>query len=320
MYSVRGGNMEKGRWKQNRSFPRDWKVTNERLVVRGEFLLDLDWVKSWDKELEEMNKGKRGHPYEFPESLIKFQAVLSQWIAYRGLEGVARKLEEHNLISKHNDYSSAYRRIVKMDSEIELPKVGSISVTTDGSGIKMNSAGEYRKDKYGNKGAKKYIRVVITADPFKKDLLDCEVFVDGEGPSEPEVAMSHLEELIKKGFDIDKFWGDGSFDVKDLFNLLQKYNIESAIKIREDASENADGSMRRAREVKEYKEKGYKEWARSKHYGRRWTGTEVIFSAVKGIFGEKTRSKDVENMIKEVKRRFWAYQRMKRYADLRVPA
>ena len=132
--------------------------------------------------------------------------------------------------------------------------------------------------------------------------------------------MSHLEELIEKGFDIDKFWGDGTFDVKDLFNLLQKYNIESAIKIREDASENADGSMRRAREVKEYKEKGYKEWARSKHYGRRWTGTEVIFSAVKGIFGEKTRSKYVENMIKEVKRRFWAYQRMKRYADLRVPA
>lgn len=320
MYSVRGGNMEKGRWKQNRSFPRDWKVTNERLVVRGEFLLDLDWVKSWDKELEEMNKGKKGHPYEFPESLIRFQAVLSQWIAYRGLEGVARKLEEHNLISKHNDYSSAYRRIIKMNSEIELPKVGSISTTTDGSGMKMNSAGEYRKDKYGNKGQKKYIRVVITADPHTKDLLDCEVFVDGEGPSEPEVAVLHLEELIEKGFDIDKFWGDGAFDVKDLFNLLQKYNIESAIKIREDASENADGSMRRAREVKEYKEKGYKEWARKKHYGRRWTGTEVIFSAVKGIFGEKTRAKDIGNMIKEVKRRFWAYQRMKRYAEARVPA
>ena len=64
--------MKKERWKQNRSFPRDWKVTNERLVVRGEFLLDLEWVKSWDKELDEMNNGKRGHPYEFPESLIRF--------------------------------------------------------------------------------------------------------------------------------------------------------------------------------------------------------------------------------------------------------
>ena len=312
--------MKKDRWNQNRSFPRDWRLTNERLVVRGEFLLELDWVKSWDTELADMNKGKRGHPYEFPESLIKFQAVLNQWISYRGLEGVARKLEENSLIQRHNDYSSAYRRIVKMNPEIELPKVGSISVTTDGSGMKMNSAGEYRKDKYGNKGNKKYIRVVITADPFKKDLLECEVFVDGEGPSEPEVAMSHLEELIKKGFDIDKFWGDGAFDVKDLFNFLQKQGILSAIKIRENASDKADGSMRRAREIEEYKKLGYKKWARKKHYGRRWTGTEVIYSAVKGIFGENTRSKDIPNMIKEVKRRFWAYQRMKRYAEEKVPA
>ncbi len=112
-----------------------------------------------------------------------------------------------------------------------------------------------------NKGKKGYPYEFITADPFKKDLLDCEVFVDGV------------------------------FDVKDLFNFLQKYGILSAIKIRENASDNADGSMRRAREVEEYKKEGYKEWARKKRYGRRWTRTEVIFSAVKGIFGENTRSK-----------------------------
>ena len=312
--------MKKDRWKQNRTFLRDWRVINERLVVRGEFLLDLDWAKHWDEELDEMNKGKKGHPYEFPESLIEFQAVLNQWVNFRGIEGVTRKVESYSLIPKHNDYSSAFRRIKKMNTDIERPEIKKISATTDGSGMKMNSAGEYRTDRYGNKGDKKYLRVVITADPFTKDLLDCEVHVDGEGLSEPEVAMSHLEELIKEGFSIGKFWGDGAFDVKDLFNFLQKYGILSAIKIRENASDNANGSMRRAREVEEYKKDGYEEWARKKHYGRRWTGTEVIFSAVKGIFGEKTRAKDVDGMIKEVKRRFWAYQRMKRYAEQRVSA
>ena len=164
--------MEKGRWKQNRTFLRDWKVVNERLVVRGEFLLDLDWAKHWDEELGEMNKGKKGHPYEFPESLIEFQAVLNQWVNFRGIEGVTRKVESYNLIPKHNDYSSAFRRIKKMNTDIERPEIKKISTATDGSGIKMNSAGEYRKDKYGNKGDKKYLRVVITADPFTKDLLD----------------------------------------------------------------------------------------------------------------------------------------------------
>jgi hypothetical protein len=34
-------------------------------------------------------------------------------------------------------------------------------------------------------------------------------------------------------------------------------------------------------------------------------GTKLIFSAVKCIFGEKTRAKKIPNMIGEVKRSFW---------------
>ena len=81
----------KEKWKQNRTFLRDWKVVNERLVVRGEFLLDLDWAKDWDNELEEMNECKRGHPYEFPESLIEFQAVIKPMGKLQGHRGSNKK-------------------------------------------------------------------------------------------------------------------------------------------------------------------------------------------------------------------------------------
>ena len=306
------------RWSDKRTFLRDWKVVNEQLVVRGEFLLDLEFAKNWDKELEEMNNGKRGHPYEFPNSLIEFQAVLNQWVNIRGIEGITRKVEEYSIIPNYNDYSSAFRRIQKLNVQIPPTKARKVSASTDGSGIKMSSRGEYREDKYGNKGPKKFLRVIITADPFTKNLLDCEVQVDGEGESEPHTAITHLKKLLCEGVTIDKFWGDGAFDSKEMFNFLQKHGILAAIKIRENASSKADGSFRRAREVKEYMEKGYKKWAMDKHYGRRWTGTEAIFSAVKGIFGEKTRSKYIPNMILEVKRRFWAYQRMKMYAEIKM--
>jgi hypothetical protein len=39
---------------------RDWKRINEALVKRGELLLDLDFAKGWEDELEVMNKGKEG--------------------------------------------------------------------------------------------------------------------------------------------------------------------------------------------------------------------------------------------------------------------
>ena len=72
--------------------------------------------------------------------------------------------------------------------------------------------------------------------------------------------------------------------------------------------------MRRVREVFKYKTQLWGDWACSKSYGLRWLGTEGIFSAVKRIFGGKTRAKTVENMCLEVRRRFWAYERMRQYA------
>ena len=304
------------RWGKKFEDKRDWKVENEKYVVRGEFLIDFDFVKSWDKELEEMNKGKKGAPYQFPESFIELLAVWGQWVSTRGLQGITRRFQMYGLVPKEADYSTISIRVNKIDTSFELPKEGNISVSTDGSGMKMSNRGDYKETKYGD-GKKKFLRVTISADPYKKRLLDIDVCVDGEGDSEPEIAMSHLENLIALGYDLDKFFGDGAFDVHELFDLLCQYAILASIKIRKNASLDPEGkgSWKRKQEVLNYRKKKYKKWAKEKEYGRRWPGTEGIFSAVKGIFGEETRSKNVDNMIHEVKRKFWAYDKMCRYAE-----
>jgi hypothetical protein len=304
------------RWGKKIVDKRLWEIVNEMYVVRGEFLFDLDFVKSWDNELENMNKSKRGAPFQFPESFIEWLAVLSQWISNRGLQGVTRRFQQYGLIPKEADYSTISIRVNKIDTSFELPKEGHISVSTDGSGMKMTNRGDYKETKYGD-GKKKFLKVTISADPYKKKLLDIDVSVDGEGDSEPQVAMSHLEALIEAGFDVDKFFGDGAFDVHDLFDLLDQYAILSGIKIRKNASLDPEGkgSWRRKQEILKYRKKGYKRWARENEYGRRWTGTEGIFSALKRISGEGTRSKSINNMLHEVKRKFWAYDQMCTYAN-----
>ena len=183
------------RWGKKYKDTRDWKSYSEELVVRGEFLLELDWVKSWDKEVEQMNQGKRGAPYIFPESLIELQAVWNQWVDFRGVEGITRKLQEYDLIPEYNDFSTINRRVNKIEAEVTLPQEGTIFVSCDGSGMKMTNRGDYKETKYGKK-KKKFVKVTISADPIKKKLLAVDVSIDGEGPSEPEVAISHLEELI----------------------------------------------------------------------------------------------------------------------------
>ena len=203
----------------------------------------------------------------------------------------------------------------KWKGKFPKPKSKEMSVSTDGSGIKMNMSGEYFEQMYGKGDRKKFIKVVVSADPFEKDILKIEVSLEGEGLSEPDIAEKHMKELIKNGIDIGRFFGDGSLDKHNLFDFCDQHKINTSIKIRENADPEAEGSWRRSIEVKKYKKLGYKKWAKQNKYGRRWTGTEGIFSAVKKIYGERVRAHKVENMCLEAKRKFWAYQIIKKYAE-----
>ena len=304
---------EHKRWGKKFKDRRDWRKYNEQLVVRGEFYLDCGWVKSWNKELEAMNDGKVGARYEYPDSFMRYLAVLHQWIDYRGLEGFARKLVEFSELPQASDYSNVCRRVNRTDVKFELPKE-SCCVATDGSGMKFENAGEYRARMYGKR--RKYIKVVISADPNRKKMLNCEVGIEGELPSEPDIARDHMEKLMLKGVDVKKFFGDGSYDDMDLWAFLEHNEIEPAVKPRKNAVLQGDKSLRDT-EVLEIR-KGYKKWGRERQYGLRWNGTEGIFSSVKRKFGEQTRAHKVENACSEVKRKFWIYDRMKTYAERRA--
>ena len=304
---------ERKRWGKKFVDRRDWVKYNEQLVIRGEFYLDCEWVKAWNAELTNMNKGKVGAKYVFPESLIRLQAVWHQWIDYRGVEGITRKLAEAAQLPAFNDYSTINRRVNRTGANFTLPK-NDCCVSTDGSGMKFENAGEYRARMYGKR--RKYIKVVISADPITKKMIECEVGVEGEIKPEPEIAMKHMEDLLMHGITVKKFWGDGSFDTLDIFAFLEHNEIEAAVKPRKNAILE-EGDCLRNREIKSIK-KGYKRWARERQYGLRWNGTEGIFSAVKRKFGEQTRSHNVENACSEVRRKFWAYDTMKAYAELRA--
>ena len=307
------------RWGKKVFYIRNWRKVNGEGIERGAFYLDFEWAQNWEKELAEMNAGKVGAPYQFPHSLIRWQAFLAQFFNYRACQGITQQIHLFAQIPNYNHYSTIWRRVTVFDEPLPKPKSKNISASTDGSGVKSNMAGEYFEDKYGD-GRKRYIKVTITADPYEKDLLKVEVSLEGEGLSEPQVAEKHMDELIKEGCDINEFFMDGAGDTHQLFDFCDQHNIQPVIKIRENAivDPGGGGSWRRRVEVYWYDKWGYKKWAKKKHYGRRWTGTEGIFSAVKRIFSERVRSREIENMCKEAKRKFWCYAILRRYAQEKV--
>jgi len=300
------------RWGKEFKDKRDWIDYNSKQIKRGEWFFDFSFLKYISKELGIMNHNKIGKPYQYSNSFIEFEAKLQPYFDYRSIQGICTALQGKIESFPINHYSNACRRINNMN--LDLPTVNfdkPIYVGNDGSGVKVSNRGEWMRQKWQVRRG--WIKAIITVDVESKKLLDIEVFEKGE--SEPDVFVRHIKRLIKNGATIIKACADGAHDKRKLFNALEKYNIEQVIKIRSNASTKAKGSISRAREVRNYKEKGYKDWAREKEYGMRWA-TEGKFSSVKRKFGEYVRSTKKNNMIEEARRKFVLYERMMAYINV----
>ena len=310
------------RWGKPYRHHRDWPRYNESLVVRGEFLLDLRPFHSWDQELAAMNRGKRGGPYRFPSSFVRWLVIWKQLVDYRGLEGITRKMAELGRIPASADYTTLWHRIHARIPELKMPRYSDLELAWDGTGLKTSNAGEYRIFRYGDPDAKQrqHLIVVITADVRRKKVLGIEVYIEGKGHSESQTAAAHVRDVTKRGYRVRKFYGDGAYDTHDLFAALHETGTEAVIKIRKGAGASHRHSPRhskkyRRRAVREYQGLGYAKWAEEKRYGMRWPGTEGIFSAMKRKFGENAVARSPGGLVAEGYQRVWAYDALREYGE-----
>jgi len=287
--------MKKRKYKDKRN----WKEYNNKLIKRGEFYLNPRFLDTWLQEIKEMNQGKIGKPYLYPNSLIEFLAILhAKSFDYRALQGIVIALSY-----KFNNfpvivYSQVCRRVNKMDIKFTTNNQNLI-VGVDSSGIKVSNRGDWMRKKW--KVKKGWIKVVVMGDS-KGNIVD--IRVGNEDLNEGKSSRGMIRKNKKK---VKKLLGDGLHDCKETFNLCNKLNIDPVIKIRKNASKKSRGSKLRKEKLKEYLKLGHKKWVKEKEYGLRWVCTEGIFSSVKRIFGECVRSTKKKNMYHEAKLKFWAY-------------
>ena len=299
------------RWGKKQKDERDWRTYNLQLIKRGVWFFEFSFLENIADELKDMNKNKVGRPFEYSDSFIEFESKLQPYFDYRSIQGICLALSDKIKDFPVNNYSNICRRVNQLN--IDIPEIDfgkPIYVGNDGSGIKVSNRGEWMRQKWHVRRA--WIKTVITVDVEKKKILDIEVFDVGD--SEPDIFGRHIGSLIKRGAKIRKGCGDGAHDKRKLYNKFEKYGIEHAIKPRSNASTKSRGSISRAREVRLFKELGYKEWAKLKEYGMRWA-TEGKFSCVKRKFGEYVRSTNKKNMLEEARRKFVLYERMVAYAE-----
>jgi len=267
-------------------------------VRRGELLLDLDFVKGWEDELEAMNNGKEGAVFRYPDNFIRLLLFMHVYLhlPYRQLEGFTKALARYVKGLKAPDHSSIQWRAEKLPVKLDNALADSnedVIIALDASGIKVANRGDWIRHKW--KVRRGYLKIHIAVDVKRKKILALQVTDEKVGDGR---MLQSLVEEASGNTKIAEALGDGAYDSKRNFHYLAEKGIEPVIRVRRNSSRKAKGCMARKRVVVEYLNDP-EAWKRKHDYGQRWMA-ETVFSSYKRVFGEYVSAKKLENMAREL--------------------
>ena len=130
-----------------------WSIYNQSLVRRGEILLGFDVINNWDTELKEMNQGKIGEPFHYPNTFLILLGYAKVYfhLPYRQTEGIAQGHAEGKVPSIPN-YTTINRRINRLN--IKIKDVDNknkdfedeyIVIAIDSTGIKVTNRDQWMR-------------------------------------------------------------------------------------------------------------------------------------------------------------------------------
>lgn len=285
--------------------PADWRETDERLIRRGELILELGFVEDYQAELDAMNHGKEGRPYKLTPTYIHFLNAIRYLyqMPYRQLEGFTRAL--HRLVPQipSGDYSGLRKRSLALDPDPYEPLKETdepITIAVDSTGVKVHQAGGWVERKHGKK--KRYVKLHFAVDVETKEVVAMEISTDDMHDVK---AFPGLVEEAEKRRRVACWLGDGAYDSGMIFEMLEARGVEAMIKPRRNSVPGTRSSAR-GRAVEGFLGLGYEAWAGEKGYGRRWMA-ETAFSTFKRLFGEHSLARSMHCITKELVAKVYLY-------------
>jgi hypothetical protein len=212
---------------------RDWPKYNEKLIRRGELYFAFEFLDSWAEDLAQINEGKVGRRYVFPEPFIQHLMMLHIIFraSYRSLEGMVRRLSTHIPMLPPIDYTTIWKRGTKFDIKLSDTIAESdepVVIAIDSSGIKVTNRGEWMREVW--KVHRGWIKVHIAVNVKTKEIVGIEVTDERVGDSRMFGLLLDQSKQNLQGREIAQADADGAYDTRDAFNKLAKNKIKPAIK------------------------------------------------------------------------------------------
>jgi IS5 family transposase len=162
-------------------------------------------------------------------------------LPFRQEEGFVRALSKyvHNL--KVPDFRTIWWRTNRLDINLEgIDTDQPIVVAIDSTGIKVSNYGDWIRKKW--KVKRGFLKVHLAVDVNSKEAVS--MTVTEEDVSDGSQAKDLVNGALSKN-NVERLYGDGAYDSRDIFNFLVEKGIDPAIKVRRNSSGRARGSQAR---------------------------------------------------------------------------
>lgn len=336
------GNFTKARIKGERPPKKPREPTSEEVhannVAQFEAVRDLfdlrNWVPRFQKDLEEMNKGKKGRPFQFGDLMVKWISEVMSLLSldFRKAAGLTAGIFAYAGLESPS-YSRLYERFVMaMGAEFLIAPVTDARIlfryvmahpgsrvrrlAIDSTGLNLSNCTMWREHKWGvgpaNRG---WLKMHSITDIDTNELVAVIVTTDDTGDCGMLPYLTGM--LVKGDVKFDVLYGDGAYGTVENFNnVCEELGCRFVTSFKSNTRPKDLGCASRGKAARLWCSLPYKEWVKETGYGVRWK-VESAFSDFKRIISEHVKARKDWRFAHEIVSKIIAFNYLKgRRADI----
>jgi len=302
------------------------KANNAASSVFAEAVFSVRrWKGVFLEELEGMNRGKVGRPFEFCDSeilwMMSLQALLS--MTFREAAGIAAAVL--GLIGmRAPSYSRLFERSCSLAGDMQSDPEDGIFVIRavrsrserirrvglDSSGFNLSDATMWRENRWGVGPERKgWLKLHALSDVDTGEIIAYAVTTETTGDSPMLIPL--LDAAAAAGHRISVLYADGAYSSAANFrHVCEDMGSGFVTSFRCDTLIRSYGSPSRGEATRLWCSLPYSEWTEVTGYGRRWK-CECVFSDIKRMLGETLNAHTVEGAVRKLMMKTSVFNRYK---------
>lgn len=288
-----------------------WAKYQDDLVERGAYTWCMRFIGSWKSDLEKMNAGKKGRPYEYPDALFEFCSRV------RATNGMQLRMMEGMLIDllgafglNAPDHSTIEERCSQLEWEYPeraYEEYGDVGV--DSTCINVSNRGEWLGKEYDLKRG--FVKIHLASDlGTDRILAHC---VTDEHTGDPRMMLPLVDDADAHGFHAAGAFADASYDARyNWQGLVNDRRISNVVINLKSSDVHANGCLYKGQMIAERDRAGADQWKKDHGYGIRWK-CECTNSDFKRLMGQFTYSHTPERIEKEIDCKVQVFNELKKW-------